>query len=707
MVDFRKLKAKQTAKDIPDPLEIFRRLPKGKELNDLYASQAEILKLWFDRREDKDLMLKLHTGGGKTLVGLLIARSTMIETELPVVYLCPNRQLAEQTITLAESYGIDAVPYVSGKDFDSEFLDSKAILVCTYAALFNGRTKFGRKGSLSIKLGAVICDDAHSAFSILREHFTISINRDRDQETYKALCGLFRSGFQDMDMIGTFEDVVSGGDNSTLEVPYWTWLKRQDEIRELLRSDTAIVEGFPWQFLRDNLKFCHALVTSRSIEVTAILPLVDLVPSFEGCPRRIYMSATLPDDGSSILAFDMSAEASQNSLTSSSLAGVSERMIILPDLTAIERKKKAEDQVPRFLISAFKDEYATCILAPSAVVAKKWEDVATYPNTPQEVGNAIEKLQAKTDKGPFVFANRYEGVDLSDDACRFLILDGLPMGTSVYESFRAVCLADSQSRNSALAQKIEQGAGRGARGQKDYCAVLLVGDSLVSWISQSKNLKLMTNATRAQIQIGQEISGEIRGQAELKQTIETCFSRDKDWRGYYAEKLAELTDVSSEAAEPSPDASIERKALRIWRDGFPEKAVAYLKKETEKTALDDSTHAWLLQFAARICFDWGNYEKAAWFQEQAYMLNRTLLRPKAIPPYIPISQPDEQVEVIFNQLKRYTFRRGLLDEFNGSMHLLTPMATAKQFERALAELAVFLGYASDRPDMRVPLLARK
>ena len=94
MVDFKKLRQSKNQPNAIEPLEIFRRLPKPSGINDLYISQAEVLKQWFDRRNDEqDLVIKLHTGGGKTLVGLLIAQSILNEHHEPVIYLAPTVQL--------------------------------------------------------------------------------------------------------------------------------------------------------------------------------------------------------------------------------------------------------------------------------------------------------------------------------------------------------------------------------------------------------------------------------------------------------------------------------------------------------------------------------------------------------------------------------------------------------------------------------------
>ncbi len=52
-----------------------------------------MLDNWFARRNEQDVVVKLHTGGGKTLVALLMAQSVMNEIGEPVLYLAPTNQL--------------------------------------------------------------------------------------------------------------------------------------------------------------------------------------------------------------------------------------------------------------------------------------------------------------------------------------------------------------------------------------------------------------------------------------------------------------------------------------------------------------------------------------------------------------------------------------------------------------------------------------
>ena len=83
------------------------------------------------------------------------------------------------------------------------------------------------------------------------------------------------------------------------------------------------------------------------------------------------------------------------------------------------------------------------ILTPSASVAKTWTDVAGYPETTKAVAERVGAMQAGASFGPIVLANRYDGIDLAGDACRFLVMDNLPQGTSNYDVFRMNVVAEN------------------------------------------------------------------------------------------------------------------------------------------------------------------------------------------------------------------------------------------------------------------------
>lgn len=699
MVDFAQLRTQKKKSTPTEPLEIFRRLPKPPGINDLYTSQAEVLATWFQRRTQRDIVLKLHTGGGKTLVGLLMAQSTINETNEPVLYLAPTTQLVNQTLEKAKALGISAVPYQKGTQLDDAFINGKSIMVATYKALFNGLSKFGVRGSATppVKAGAIVLDDAHVAFSVVRDSFTLEVTAENDKVRYQELTGLFRKAFRDMDRLGTFDDTLSGLSYGVIEVPYWAWNEHLDAVREQLRSD-ARNYALIWPLLRDNLHLCHALISKDAFTITPVLPLVNLFPTFSEAPRRIYMSATIADDSEIVRTFDADPKLVNEALTSRSLAGISERMILIPDLMPF--KFDAREAAEKLLVwTTEKKDCGAVILVPSDAAAERWSDVATVAKGSKEVQEQVDELQNGSSRGPVVFASRYDGIDLPGNSCRLLVMEGLPTGTSDYELLRASALYGGATISRMLAQRIEQGIGRGARGSGDYCVVLLIGSDLASWVAKDANFKLLTSATRAQLDMGSTVSKAVKNLKELATTIGKSYDRDSDWVEYHAETLAEEVEVEPTDTDRFDQAADERKAFNLWHDGYHQKAISRVERLlTGAKGMDVQTRGWLQQYAARVASQWGQADRAEDFQREAYASNRNLLRPKVPPPYRALPAPGAQANAIAEAISTYRMRRGFLQRFEEVVSHLHAQASANQFEQALAELGGMIGLSAERHD---------
>jgi replicative superfamily II helicase len=701
MVDFKKLREENKQSVVIHPIEIFRRLPKPPGINDIYTSQAEVLENWFQRRNEKDIVIKLHTGGGKTLVGLLIAQSVMNETHEPVLYLCPTKQLVTQTATKSNQYGIPCITYETGiPGFRQEFLASKSVLIASYEALFSGRSKFGvlGQGKEIIRPAAIILDDAHVAYSRIREAFTLNVNKDDDSVKFDHLTNLFRKDFEDLGKLGLFNDTITGREKySILEIPYWAWQTHMTEVHEFLRIDADEDFPFPWPLIRDSFEYCHVLISKDSFVITPYFPLTDLIPAFAQCPKRIYMSATIADDSTIIRTFDANKEFVSRPITSNSLAGVGERMILVPEWMKIKSDPlKAIKTIAKW--AAEDQKISTVILTPSGHIADMWNDVAQVVSGSEDVSHSIHKLQTGQSKGPFAFANRYDGIDLPGDACRILIFANMPRGTNEYENYLAN-LFEGSILNNTLAQKIEQGIGRGARGSGDYCIILLYGKDVLSWVVRTQNARFLTRITRAQLKIGMDISQTITNSKEFGETILSCLSRNEDWVKYHAETLAELTEPDAVSIDQLEHAETERKALQLWRDGNYEKAIAKLIRHCETAKdLDNETKGWFLQLAARIAFFGNRRDLAQDLQRQAFALSRNLFRPQSKPIYTKLAPPSFQSVAIVNRVGQFRIRKGYLAKFEEIVSHLVPEASSNQFEQALADLGSCLGFNTERPE---------
>jgi replicative superfamily II helicase len=254
LADFSKLNFARTQATPTDPLRIFQRLPKPPHINDLWESQSEALKLWTQRRDENDLVIKLNTGGGKTLVGLLIGQALLHELRQPVLYLCPNNQLVRQAATKATEVRLPILTYESGPgNLPSAFFNAEAILVATYNALFHGRSKFGilRGGMEPVKVGGIICDDAHVAFSTVRDAYSISATRTDYRDLYTDLTTRFRGDFDEIGRLGSFDDIIERQTPEVLEVPYPAWASKADVVRQLLARDYSDAFRYQLPLLRD------------------------------------------------------------------------------------------------------------------------------------------------------------------------------------------------------------------------------------------------------------------------------------------------------------------------------------------------------------------------------------------------------------------------------------------------------------------------
>ena len=86
-----------------EPRDIFMSLPqKSKQYEYPRDVQSEVWKKWFDIRNEKNCIIKMNTGSGKTVVGLLILQSCLNEGKGPAVYAVPDKYLVTQVCEEAQ-----------------------------------------------------------------------------------------------------------------------------------------------------------------------------------------------------------------------------------------------------------------------------------------------------------------------------------------------------------------------------------------------------------------------------------------------------------------------------------------------------------------------------------------------------------------------------------------------------------------------------
>lgn len=78
MIDFKKIIDENKVNNIINPREIFMSLP-NKKYDYPRDVQTEVWQQWMGKRDEKDVIIKMNTGSGKTIVGLIILMSCIRE----------------------------------------------------------------------------------------------------------------------------------------------------------------------------------------------------------------------------------------------------------------------------------------------------------------------------------------------------------------------------------------------------------------------------------------------------------------------------------------------------------------------------------------------------------------------------------------------------------------------------------------------------
>lgn len=67
------------------------------------------------------------------------------------------------------------------------------------------------------------------------------------------------------------------------------------------------------------------------------------------------------------------------------------------------------------------------IAVPSYLASEKWKEISTPPAT-ENFSEALNEFR-KASNGAFTLVSRVDGIDLPHDACRLMLMEGLPSGT--------------------------------------------------------------------------------------------------------------------------------------------------------------------------------------------------------------------------------------------------------------------------------------
>lgn len=687
MLDLSKIKV-DGSKDI-DPTIIFTNLPHKKaKYGYLRDVQSEVLNSWFSRRDNLDNIIKMNTGSGKTIVALLILQSCLNELNERSVYIVPDNYLVKQVIEEATNLGIKATNDI----VSYSFAQKKSILVTTIYSLINGMSKFGMNSS-NIDVGSFLIDDVHSCVNIGIDQSTIKISRAEHSLLFDKILEIFSEDLKNQNHANFVKIRENDYTANPMAIPYWSWQKKSEIILELLYKNR---EDFKFHFplIEDILELCYCCISYNEIQITPKCLPIHKITKFNQAKRRIFMSATLNDDSVLVTNFDINPQNIKNVIMPRKSNDIGDRMILFPQFL----NPNITDEEIKDYLSKKSEEYRIIILVPSFQRAKFWDDIAdnTYSR------ETIDTLKKKK-RGLDVLVNRYDGIDLKDDACRILVIDGLPEATSLYQNIKSSYINNSEFVIKEKIQIIEQGMGRGVRSNVDYCCVLLMGKKLIDVLYNQNGISYFSNSCKKQIDLSEKISEQLQNCSleDIVSNFDYCLRQDAEWVELSKKNLNSI--VSNSESSFTDEAIALRKAFNtcLIRD-YTKLQPIFCKLLNGKEQND--FYGWLSQEKAEY-INLQSKEDAQRIQLKAKAINKKLLFPiRGILPTIKTHKNINQVNNIIQYRKKFTDNTAYIIKVQSILSDLSFIPDSldhrapDRFEESIKELGLLLGFESTRPE---------
>ena len=218
-IDFNNLNIKKTNNNIISPKDVFMTLKREEKFQYLWDVQSEVLSKWDKIRNEKDIVIKMNTGAGKTLVALLILQSLSNENSGNSIYVVPDNYLKEQVEKSAKELGIKIT---TNKD-SIEFIQKKHILLINSNELVNGKSAFGMRGKNNIPIENIVIDDAHNCLSTIKNQFSIKI--EKEHVLYTKIINVFKNSLMRYLLINEnlLMQKLSEFYQEDIVVPFWMW----------------------------------------------------------------------------------------------------------------------------------------------------------------------------------------------------------------------------------------------------------------------------------------------------------------------------------------------------------------------------------------------------------------------------------------------------------------------------------------------------
>jgi len=411
------------------------------------------------------------------------------------------------------------------------------------------------------------------------------------------------------------------------------------------------------------------------------------------------MSASVKDGAPLIRDMDCDPAALRRVIEIGSDRGAGERMIL--PLSLIDPALGRKEIGPICEKLALRANVV--VLTSSRRQAEAWEEFGASVCVGDDVDNAVADLRSASKGRFYAFAQRFDGVDLPDDACRILVIDGTPTGDRLADQVDAERQRNSPGHNVRSINRFEQALGRAVRSSADFAAILLVGHDVAALIGRKDVKDLLEANSREQIELGKELAetlkqgGDPRG--AVASALDALLNRDEEWKEAHRERIAGARRIVRQPGELTLNeeiASSERDAWLKAKARNHQGAMTVLQGQADKAGLHPRQKSELLYRQATYA-NGVDSAKALEIFRVAFQINSDFPRPVELADK-KYARVDQQGVLLSAMLGAYSSANAAISRIEEIRARLAYSGDAERVEQALSELGEMIGAAASRPE---------
>lgn len=495
----------------PELIALFNEFSSS-EFTELRPWQEKILSFWINKTEDKKLIsIKIPTGTGKTLVGLVILEYYRQKGK-SVLYVANDYFLAKNVLQHCDFLNIPAKileskakakDKIQRKVIHNEYINEKSIVGITV----NKNLLLSRDLSYP---NILLIDDADNFIPDLRDRFSIKVKREDFPEFWKKIIEKLPKERYDLSSFS----LISPEKGLTCELIYfpdfWELIPEFENFFYEKISDGTINPNNEFSELfwqhdnnKEDWKKYLLIISNRDIELSPYVPPSLTKLPFMDLEKLILMSATL--NQASLINWEFGVNFTERLV-------IEEEDFTLDELNTGARViyPVSDVEKPIDVIDRIVEEFERVIfITPSHKKADRLiEKIKSFFPSKEiikyskEVVGLIDKFNKKKD-GYLVIAGRYFGLDLASNFPQVLVITNVPFILYNIDDIQRSKFKNDYIFFDRISRRLVQVLGRCNRSEDDQTACIILDSSFFN--DYTSDRQLLTNSSyivKSEVELG-------------------------------------------------------------------------------------------------------------------------------------------------------------------------------------------------------------